>query len=83
MKYYSKSPMAFTASRYDGRRGNSLGSGLGEGEELLSIIISVVVIIVVVAVAVAVRCLQAVLNILALVSLTGIEPRPHYVGGLI
>ena len=47
---------------------------MGGGKELLSIIVPVVVVFVVVLV----RCSQAVLNILVLVSLTGIKPIPHY-----
>ena len=48
------------------------------GKELLSIIVPVVVVFVVVLV----RCSQAVLNILVLVSMTGIKPIPHYVEGI-
>jgi len=56
---------------------------VGGGKEVPNvIIISVVAAAVVVVVVVVVRCSRAVLNISALVSLTGIKPRPHYAGGI-
>jgi len=59
----------------------------GGGKEALNVIIISVVVaaaaaVVVVVVVVVVRCSRAVLNISALVSLTGIKPRPHYAGGI-
>jgi len=57
----------------------------GGGKEALNVIIISVVVAAaaaVVVVVVVVRCSRAVLNISALVSLTGIKPRPHYAGGI-
>jgi len=57
----------------------------GGGKEVLNVIIISVVVAAAAAavvVVVVVRCSRAVLNISALVSLTGIKPRPHYAGGI-
>jgi len=46
------------------------------------VVIVVVMVVVLAVVVVVVGCSRAVLNISALVSLTGIKPRPHYAGGI-